>query len=226
MLDGSAASAAQRPDYQTISTALHALVDALTKPRSTEKSSAVLGEKEESGAQPETGRARTPDEGSESKPGGTWTQRSGCTLTKARTRWWSLTRSCNPEIVARSANRATYTSRKNRNRWCGSWDRRPVRPPFTSYSGCAATAADRCSRRRSRTEWGWRSIDETAGAMIAQLKYGSGMPFERIEELEQRLGIPLPASTQWEIVEEVAELAKPALNELIRQAASGEIIPQ
>ncbi|HWH48487.1 MAG TPA: IS66 family transposase [Burkholderiales bacterium] len=68
---------------------------------------------------------------------------------------------------------------------------------------------------------GTEKFDETAGAMIAQLKYGSGMPFARIEELEQRLGIPLPASTQWEIVEEVAELAKPARDELIRQAASG-----
>jgi transposase len=68
---------------------------------------------------------------------------------------------------------------------------------------------------------GTEKFDETAAAMIAQLKYGSGMPFARIEELERRLGIPLPASTQWEIVEEAAELAKPALNELIRQAASG-----
>ena len=47
--------------------------------------------------------------------------------------------------------------------------------------------------------------DETAAAMIAQLKYGSGLPFHRLENLEDRLGIPLPASTQWEIVEEAAE---------------------
>lgn len=39
-----------------------------------------------------------------------------------------------------------------------------------------------------------------AAAMIAQLKYGTGMPFYRLENLEQNLGIPLPASTQWEIV--------------------------
>ncbi len=67
---------------------------------------------------------------------------------------------------------------------------------------------------------GPEKFDETAGAMIAQLKYGSGMPFARIEKLETQLGIPLPASTQWEIVEDVAELAKPAGDELIRQAAS------
>ena len=38
-----------------------------------------------------------------------------------------------------------------------------------------------------------------------------------------RASIPLPASTQWEIVEEVAELLRPAFEELIRQAAQGEI---
>ena len=66
--------------------------------------------------------------------------------------------------------------------------------------------------------------DETAGAMIAQLKYGSGTPFYRLAQLEQQLGIPLPAATQWEIVEEVAEWIKPARDELIRQAAQGEVL--
>jgi transposase len=66
--------------------------------------------------------------------------------------------------------------------------------------------------------------DETAGAMIAQLKYGSGTPFYRLAQLEQQLGIPLPPATQWEIVEEMAEMIKPARDELIRQAAQGEVL--
>ena len=60
--------------------------------------------------------------------------------------------------------------------------------------------------------------DETAAAMIAQLKYGAGTPFNRLEQLESQLGIPLPAATQWEIVEEAAQPLKPARDELIRQA--------
>jgi transposase len=60
--------------------------------------------------------------------------------------------------------------------------------------------------------------------MIALLKYGSGMPFYRLEKLEHLLGIPLPASTQWEIVEEAAEVIQAARNELIRQAAQGEVL--
>src|SRR5215471_1301232 len=71
---------------------------------------------------------------------------------------------------------------------------------------------------------GAEKYDETAAAMIAQLKYGSGTPFYRLEQLEKRLGIPLPAATQWEIVEEEAELIKAARDELIRQAAQGEVM--
>jgi hypothetical protein len=68
---------------------------------------------------------------------------------------------------------------------------------------------------------GPEKYDETVGAMIAQLKYGSGTPFYRLEQLEKQLGIPLAAATQWEIVEEQAELIKAARDELIRQAAQG-----
>jgi transposase len=71
---------------------------------------------------------------------------------------------------------------------------------------------------------GPEKYDETAAAMIALLKYGSGMPFYRLEKLEHLLGIPLPASTQWEIVEEAAEIIKAARDELVRQAAQGEVL--
>src|SRR5712692_1391632 len=70
---------------------------------------------------------------------------------------------------------------------------------------------------------GPEKYDETASEMVAQLKYGSGVPFNRIENLEKRLGVPLPAATQWEIVEEAAALLEPARDELIRQAAQGEV---
>lgn len=71
---------------------------------------------------------------------------------------------------------------------------------------------------------GPEKYDETAVAMVAQMKYGSGAPFYRLENLEKRLGIPLPASTQWDLMEEAAEILKPARDELIRQAAQGEVV--
>src|SRR5262249_30817523 len=64
----------------------------------------------------------------------------------------------------------------------------------------------------------------TAGSMIGLLKYGSGLPFNRLEGLQGYLGIPLPASTQWDVVQAVATNLAPAFEELIRQAAQGEVL--
>lgn len=71
---------------------------------------------------------------------------------------------------------------------------------------------------------GPEKYDASSGSMIAILKYGSGLPFYRLEGLEGSLGIPLPASTQWEIVKETAAVIEPAFGELIRQAAHGEVL--
>jgi transposase len=71
---------------------------------------------------------------------------------------------------------------------------------------------------------GPQKYDATAGSMIALLKYGSGMPFNRTERLEGSVGIPLPASTQWDIVHAQAQRAEPVFEELIRQAAQGDVV--
>src|SRR5712671_4877659 len=39
-----------------------------------------------------------------------------------------------------------------------------------------------------------------------------------------QLGMPLPAATQWELMEAAAKLIKPVLDELIRQAAQGSVM--
>jgi len=66
--------------------------------------------------------------------------------------------------------------------------------------------------------------DPTATGMIGLLKYGTGMPFYRLEGLQGNLGIPLPAATQWEVVRDGAKDLKPAYEELVRQAAQGEVL--
>lgn len=71
---------------------------------------------------------------------------------------------------------------------------------------------------------GEEKYDATSVSMMALLKYGSGMPFYRLEALQEKLEIPLPASTQWGIMKETAERLEPALEELIRQAAQGEVV--
>lgn len=71
---------------------------------------------------------------------------------------------------------------------------------------------------------GEEKYDETAISMIALLKYGSGIPFYRMERLESHFGIPLPPATQWEIVAGVAVILAPVWEELIRLAAQGEVV--
>jgi transposase len=73
-------------------------------------------------------------------------------------------------------------------------------------------------------EAGNGKYDATAGSMIGLLKYGSGLPFNRLEGLQGHLEIPLPASTQWDIVNAVAANLAPAFEELIREAAQGEVL--
>jgi transposase len=70
---------------------------------------------------------------------------------------------------------------------------------------------------------GEKKYDESAAAMIGVLRYGTGVPFNRLAGLEENLGIPLPVATQWDIVEETAQLIRPAYEELIRQAAQGGV---
>jgi transposase len=71
---------------------------------------------------------------------------------------------------------------------------------------------------------GEHKYDAASAAMIALLKYGSGLPFNRLEQLQAGLGLPLAASTQWEIVDDAANKARWAWQELVRQAAQGSVI--
>jgi hypothetical protein len=71
---------------------------------------------------------------------------------------------------------------------------------------------------------GERKYDESAAAMIALLKYGCGLPFHRIQRLEQALAIPLPATTQWDVAQQAAATMQPAFAELAQQAAQATVL--
>jgi transposase len=66
--------------------------------------------------------------------------------------------------------------------------------------------------------------DVTVASIIGLLKYGRGVPFYRLAGLQQDLGIPLPAATQWKVAHEAVPSFEPAYLELIRQAACGEVV--
>jgi transposase len=71
---------------------------------------------------------------------------------------------------------------------------------------------------------GEKKYDQTAASMIALFRYGNGFPWNRLAGLEASLGIPLPVATQCEIVAETAVLLQPAFDELVRQAAQGDLV--
>jgi hypothetical protein len=68
---------------------------------------------------------------------------------------------------------------------------------------------------------GAEKFDATVGAMEAVLRYGSGLPMNRIEGLQKSVGVPFPASTQWEVLSSSAKVVEPVYDELVRQAAQG-----
>ena len=71
---------------------------------------------------------------------------------------------------------------------------------------------------------GTAKYDGSVVALIALLKYGMGLPFYRLEKLQDSLGVPLPSSTQWDILNKGKEKFQPVLDELFRQAACGDVV--
>lgn len=71
---------------------------------------------------------------------------------------------------------------------------------------------------------GNKKYDASVAAMIAVLKYGSGFPFYRMGVLQDMCNIPLPPSTQWEILKEAVKKIYPLYEELVTYAAQGEVI--
>jgi transposase len=73
-------------------------------------------------------------------------------------------------------------------------------------------------------EVGDDKYDESVTSIIGLLKYGRGIPFNRIEAIQQQVGVPLPSTTQWDLVKEGAELMKPILAELCHLAAQADVM--
>jgi transposase len=73
-------------------------------------------------------------------------------------------------------------------------------------------------------EAGTAKYDESVAVTVALLRYGSGMPHYRLARLQQSLGVPLPESTQWELLAPLFQLALPVFEELLRQSAQSAVL--
>lgn len=67
-------------------------------------------------------------------------------------------------------------------------------------------------------------FDATAVATIALCRYGMGLPHNRIAKLQEHMSLPVPASTQWAVLDENASAFEPVFAELGRHAAQGDIL--
>jgi transposase len=215
VLDQARQAPLSEPDYQKIKDTLHTLVELLTPVRNTEKTSAVLPELAE--AVEPTANTKT----QQAKPG--HGRNAAAVFNGAR----KVTVQ-HAELMSGDRCPDCEKGKVYRQKEPKPLVRIVGQPPLTAtvyeLERLRCNACGQVFTAQEPAEVGPDKYDETTGAMIAQLKYGSGVPFYRLEKLQDSLGIPLPAATQWEIVEEAAEVIKPALEELIRQAAQGEVL--
>jgi hypothetical protein len=70
---------------------------------------------------------------------------------------------------------------------------------------------------------GEEKFDASVPAMLATLRYGSGLPMNRVAGLQKAVGVPFPVSTQWELLASSAKVLEPVYAELVRRAAQGTL---
>jgi len=217
VLDGAREAPLNEADYDKLKDALHAMAALLARSPNTEKTSAVVGD----AAGAETGEGAGPDiNGAPAAGHG----RNGAGAFAGADRVAIPHQSLKHGDRCPECGQGNVYAQKEPKALVRIVGQAPLAATVYSLERLRCGACGQVFTAEEPEGVGPDKYDETAAAMIAQLKYGSGIPFYRLERLENQLGIPLPAATQWEIVEELAEVIKPARDELIRQAAQGEVL--
>jgi transposase len=217
VLDGAREAPLSEADCEKVKTALHALAAMLVRPRNTEKTNAVLPESEDSGdagAQP----------GESPAPPAKGHGRNGAEAFGGAQKIESKHQNLHHGDRCPECGQGNVYGQKEPKVLVRIVGQAPLAATVYSLERLRCGACGQVFTAQEPEGVGSEKYDETATAMVAQLKYGSGVPFHRLERLEAQLGIPLPATNQWEMAEEGAELVKPARDELIRQAAQGEVL--
>jgi hypothetical protein len=73
-------------------------------------------------------------------------------------------------------------------------------------------------------EAGTAKYDPNVGTMLAIQRYGAGLPMYRIAKWQEYLGVPMPASTQWELIDAAAAVPEVIYEKLIERGAQGALI--
>ena len=220
IIDGAMREPLNETDGQKLKTAVHAMAERLVRARSTEKTSAVLGEQPDA-APPEHEKPDTPN-AEASKPAGHG--RNGASAYRGAEKVKIAHQDLHSGDRCPDCGRGNVYTQKEPKALVRIVGQAPLAAAVYELERLRCNACGQIFTAQEPEGLGPEKFDPSSSAMIAQLKYGSGVPFNRLEQLEEMLGVPLPASTQWEIVEEAAEVIRPAFDELIRQAAQGEVV--
>ncbi len=73
-------------------------------------------------------------------------------------------------------------------------------------------------------EAGTEKYDAASCANVCLLKYGNGFAFNRLEKFQENMGVPLSASTQWEMVKKALPVAHLVFDQLLTQAAQADVL--
>jgi transposase len=214
IIDRSTRAPLSESEGQKLKTALHAMAERLSWKRSTERTSAVVG-------QPAPVPVEVQDTG-EPAPAGhgrhgaaAFTGANRVSIAHATLHAGDRCPECRQGKVYRQKEPATLVRFEGQA---------PLEATVFEMERLRCNACGQVFTADPPGTAGPDKYDETAVAMIALLKYGTGVPFNRLESLEQQLGMPLPATTQWELMEAAAKLIRSVLDELIRQAAQGSVM--
>jgi transposase len=204
-----------KADSEKLKGALHAMAERLSSNRSTEKTRAVLKESPVPASVPEVENTPSRPAGHGRRSAAEFTGASKVAVPHTTLKHGVSCPACLEGKVYEQKQPATLV------RIVG---RPPLEATVFEMQRLRCNACGQIFTADPPPTAGKDKYDPTAIAMLALLKYGTGLPFHRLEKLQHQLGMPLPAATQWELLEAAAQAYRPAWNEHIRQAAQGGVV--
>jgi hypothetical protein len=216
ILDRSTTAPLSEAESQKLKAALHAMADRLVRKRSTEKTKAVLPQRV-----PEAG---LPASGSDEASAPTGHGRNGAAAFTGATRVSIPHATLQPGHACPECGEGKVYRQKDPATLVRIAGQAPLQTTVFELDRLRCNACGQVFTAVAPPTAGADKYDATAIAMIALLKYGTGVPFKRLERLESQLAMPLPAATQWELIAAAAKLIWPVLEEFIRRAAQGGIL--
>ena len=214
VIDASESGPLSKADRQKLKTTLHALVERLARKRNTEKTDSVLEPKASCAAATTVPSPPAPA-GHGRNAASAFTGAEKVCIQHAQLKPGDLCPECREGRVYRQREPKTLI------RIVGQ---APLKATVFEMERLRSNACCQLFTAEEPANVGTGKYDTTAVAMIALLKYGTGVPFQRMERLEGQMGLPLPAATQWELMEPAADSLERVWDELIRQAAQGSVV--